>query len=134
MNDVDMEDAVESYLAIRAARDKLRTDYEAKDADLKKDMSELEKIMLSVCNQVNADSLKTKHGTIMRKVEENYNCKDWDSFTKFILEHKAVHLLQRRIHQGSLKEFMSEHEGSGLPDGVDVFREYAISVRKSASK
>ena len=131
MNEVNMEEVVEAYLAIRSERERLLKDYESEDAKLKEDMDELEKSMLAVCNTVNADSLKTKHGTIMRKLDERYYCKDWDSFYKFLLDHDAVTLLERRIHQTNFREFMAQHEGAGLPDGVDVLRKYAISVRKA---
>ena len=134
MNEFNMEQAVEAYLAIRSERDRLLSEYEEQDAKLKADMAELEKSMLDVCNTVNVDSLKTKHGTIMRKLNERYYCKDWDSFYRFLLDHDAVALLERRIHQTNFREFMSQHEGAGLPDGVDVMREYAISVRKASSK
>lgn len=132
MNDINMEDAVETYLSIRAERERILKQYEEADAALKADMAEIEKVMLDVCNNVNVDSLKTKHGTIMRRINERFYCTDWDSFGKFVLEHDAVALLEKRIHQGNFREFMSQNEGSGLPDGVNVMREYAISVRKSS--
>ena len=54
----------------------------------------------------------------------------------FILEHQAVDLLQRRIHQSNFKSFLSEHtiEAEGLPPGVSIFRELNITVRKPTSR
>ena len=48
-------------------------------------------------------------------------------------DNEAVELLERRIHQGNFKEFMSEHQQDGLPPGVNVMREFGIVVRKPAS-
>jgi hypothetical protein len=89
--------------------------------------------MLIVCNDTNADSIKTQHGTVIRKLNERFYCNDWDNFRQFVLDNEAVELLERRIHQSNFKEFMSEHQQDGLPPGVNVMREFGIVVRKPAS-
>jgi hypothetical protein len=129
---VNTEELVEAYLAIRTQREILLRTYEEQDKALKADMVKLEAAMLAVCNQVNADSIKTTHGTVMRKLNERFFCQDWDNFYKFVLEHEAPHLLERRISQSNFKEFMKDHEDSGLPPGVNVMREYGVTVRKSS--
>lgn len=134
MSNVDVEELVGAYLAIRREREHLLRQYESADAALKADMAEVEAMMLAVCNEVNADSIKTQHGTVMRKLNERFFCNDWDGFRKFVLEHEAVELLEKRIHQSNFKQFLSEHEGDGLPPGVNVMREYGISVRKSSNQ
>lgn len=132
MSNINVEELVEAYLAIRTERDRVLKEYESVDAELKKDMSELEAMMLGVCNEVNADSIKTAHGTVMRRLNERYICNDWDGFREFVLENQVVDLLEKRIHQGNFKQFFAEHEGEGLPPGVSVMREYGVSVRKSS--
>lgn len=126
------DELVEAYLLIRSEREKLLREYELADAKLKEDMAQLEVVMLEMCNAVNADSIKTKHGTVMRKLNERYFCQDWDNFYKFVLDNEAVQLLERRIHQGNFKEFLKDHESDGLPPGVNVMREFGVSVRKSS--
>jgi hypothetical protein len=126
------DELVEAYLAIRSQREKLARDYEAADNALKEDMAKLEAVMLEMCNSVNADSIKTRHGTVMRKLNERFFCQDWENFYKFVLDNEAVQLLERRIHQSNFKEFMKDHDGDGLPPGVNVMREFGISVRKAS--
>jgi hypothetical protein len=128
----DTEQLVEAYLLIRSERDRLAREYEVADARLKEDMTKLEMVMLDLCNSVNADSIKTKHGTVMRKLNERFFCQDWDNFYKFVLDNEAVQLLERRIHQSNFKQFLSEHDGDGMPPGVNVMREYGVSVRKAS--
>jgi hypothetical protein len=132
VSNINVEELVEAYLAIRTERDRVLKEYESVDAELKKDMGELEAMMLGVCNEVNADSIKTAHGTVMRRLNERYICNDWDGFREFVLENQVVDLLEKRIHQGNFKQFFAEHEGEGLPPGVSVMREYGVSVRKSS--
>jgi hypothetical protein len=126
------DELVEAYLGIRTERERLLRDYELADAKLKEDMSKLEAVMLEMCNAVNADSIKTKHGTVMRKLNERFFCQDWDNFYKFVLDNEAVQLLERRIHQGNFREFLRENVNDGLPPGVNVMREYGVSVRKAS--
>ena len=97
-------------------------------------MEGLERSMLQACSDINADSIRTQHGTVMRSIKERFFCSDWDNFKKFVLEHGAVDLFERRIHQKNFKEFMSEHKDDGLPPGVNAMREMAITVRKATER
>ena len=124
MNNLD--ELVKIYLTIREERAKL----EEQDKKLKEDMEVISQAMLVICNESNADSVKTHAGTVIRQVKDRFYCSDWDGFKDFVLENNAVDLLERRIHQTNLKEFISEHQADGLPPGVNCMREFAISVRK----
>lgn len=132
MSLVNTEEIVEAYIALRSERDLLLRDYEQKDQSLKAEMTKLEAVLLDICNTVNADSIKTAHGTVMRKLNERFFCQDWDNFYNFILENEAPQLLERRVHQANFKEFMAGHEQDGLPPGINVMREYGVTVRKSS--
>lgn len=129
---LDTEEVVKAYLAIRNERERILREYEAQDAKLKEDLKKIEAVLLDVCNTINADSIKTSLGTVMRKLNERYFCGDWDNFRKFVLENEALELFEKRIHQGNFKQFMEDHEGEGLPPGVNVMREYGITVRKAS--
>ena len=128
---VNTEDLVEAYLEIRSARDTLLKEFEIKDTELKSELTELEQMMLAVCNEIGADSIKTPVGTLMRQIKDRYVCSDWDNFYKFVLEHQAPQLLEKRIHQGNFKQFYQELDG--LPPGVNVMREFSITVRKPSN-
>ena len=132
MSNANVEELVEVYLAIRTAREALAAEYDAQDKALKADLSEVETLMLGVCNEVNADSIKTRHGTVMRSLKERAVCSDWDNFKVFLQDNDLIDLLERRIHQGNFKEFMKDHESDGLPPGVNVMREFGITVRKAS--
>ncbi len=132
MSEVNTEQLVEAFIAIRNHREKLLREYETADEALKAESNQVESALLDICNSVNADSIKTGHGTVMRKLNERFFCQDWDNFYKFMLDNEAVQLLERRIHQGNFKEFMKEHEGDGLPPGVNVMREFGVTVRKNS--
>jgi hypothetical protein len=134
MSSVNIEKLVEIYLTIRTEREALLSKYETEDQKLKLDMKQIEIEMLSICNEVNANSINTTHGTVMRKLSERFYCNDWDGFKQFVRDEDALDLFERRIHQGNFKQFMASKDADdGLPPGVNVMREYGITVRKSSS-
>jgi hypothetical protein len=131
--ELNLDELVKIYLTIRNEREKLKSGWEVKDGELEQEMKLLEQSMLTVCNDTNASSIRTESGTVIRSLKERFTTNDWDNFKKFVLDNEAIDLLERRIHQGNFKEFMAEHQGEGLPPGVNVMREFTIVVRKPSN-
>ncbi len=124
------EKLVKTYVAIRDERNKLAREFEAKDKDLANDLVSIEQALLSSCNEIGADSIRTGFGTVIKSTKENFVCGDWVNFKEFIKNEDAIEILQQRIHQGNLKEFLSNREDEGLPPGISTMREFKITVRK----
>ena len=134
MSDVKLDDLVTTYLTIRTERNTLKNQWEIRDAELKTDLEQLEQAMLVACNEINADSIRTGSGTIIKSLKETYTCGDWDNFKQFVVENNALDLLQQRISQANFKEFMTTRQDEGLPPGISTLREFGITVRKPTSK
>jgi hypothetical protein len=130
---VNTDELVETFITLRNERDRMRNEWEEKDSVIKEDMTKLEQALLALCNEANATSIKTDKGTVIRKLNERFFCSDWDNFRDYVLQHQALELLERRIHQGNFKEFIAEREAEGMPPGVNVIREYGVTVRKPTS-
>ena len=128
MNNADQ--LVETYLTIRKKRETLKAEFDTADRELKDDLEKIEAALLDICNTTNTSGLKTAHGTVSRQVKDRYTCSDWDNFKKFVETEGSIDLLERRIHQTNFKQFMTDRAGEGLPPGVNVMREYAITVYK----
>ena len=118
------------YIKIRDAKDKLTADYKQHYADLEEQMDVLETEMLETCKSMNADSIRTKAGTIIRSIKSRYWTNDWDSMYRFIKDNDAYGLLEKRLHQTHMKEFLSENPDL-LPMGLNVESEYTVVVRRS---
>ena len=131
--ETNLDELVKIYLTIRNEREKLKSSWEVNDGELEQEMKLLEQSMLTVCNDTNASSIRTESGTVIRSLKERFTTNDWDNFKKFVLDNEAIDLLERRIHQGNFIEFMAEHQGEGLPPGVNVMREFTIVVRKPSN-
>ena len=133
-NKVQLDDYVGAYIAIRNQRDALKRKYELDDSSLKDELKKLEAVMLMECNNINADSIKTGSGTIIKTLRENFVCSDWDGLKSFIMENNLIELLQQRLHNGNLKEYLVNHGNDGLPPGINSIREYNIVVKKPTNK
>jgi len=130
---VDLDKLTAIYIKIRDARSDKKREFEAQDKELEDQLSVLASQMLDTCKDMGADSIRTPHGTIIRTVKSRYWTNDWDSMYDFIEKHGAFGLLEKRLHQTNMKDFLSENPDV-LPMGLSVESEYTVSVRRSKEK
>ncbi len=119
-----------------AAYINMRTAIQEKEEEVKKLKEQQNLIsdrMLELCAKEDIDSVKTPFGTLTRRVYSSYWTSDWDRMYKFIAENEAYHLLEKRIHNGNMREFLEENPDV-LPMGLQSDRRYAVSVRKPTNK
>lgn len=124
---------VGAYRKIRAAMEEKQAAFDAEFSALKEQLEAVSDQILSICNEQNLDSLKTKNGTVTRRTATRYWTSDWQSMYDFIREHDAPYLLEQRIHNGNMKQFMDENPGT-LPVGLNADTKYKITVRKPTNK
>jgi hypothetical protein len=126
----DLDKLTAIYLKIRDTRAENKREFENVDKDLEEQQKMLAEQMLDSCKEIGADSIKTPHGTIIRSVKSKYWTGDWDSMYTFIKEHNAFGLLEKRLHQTNMKDFLNENPDA-LPMGLNVESEYTIVVRRA---
>jgi replicative superfamily II helicase len=129
MSEVTADKLISAYIKLRTARQQLAQQFETADAELKEKQTKVSNMLLDICKEMGADSIKTTYGTASRKLSTRYRTTDWDSMYKFIKEHDAFHLLEQRIHQTNMKA-MLEETPELVPMGLSSDSEYVISVRK----
>ncbi len=115
---------------------KIRNAIKDKDEEIKKLKEQQEKVsdeLLKLCESQEADGLKTPSGTVSRRVISSYWTSDWEQMYAFIEEHKSPHLLEKRIHNGNMKEFLADNPDL-TPAGLQAKSRYAVSVRKPPNK
>ena len=131
MDDKPSVDAlVNVYIKIRDARDTARKEADRIEADFEEQLDIINQQILKICEETGADSIKTAHGTAIRTVKSRYWTNDWERFYDFIFEHKVPELLERRVHQTNIKQFLEENPDL-LPAGLNVDSAYSITVRRS---
>jgi hypothetical protein len=115
---------------------KIRTAIQDKDQEIKKLKEQQDKVsdeLLKLCESQEADGLKTPSGTVSRRVTSTYWTSDWEQMYVFIKEHDAPQLLEKRIHNGNMKEFLADNPDV-VPEGLQAKTRYTISVRKPPKK
>lgn len=127
MSDVTADRLVKAYIKIRDARQELSK----KDSDLEEKQNLIQSKLLEICKDTGAESLRTEFGTVTRRISKKYWTHDWDSFYKFIKDHNAFPLLQRRISTTAMAEFLEEYPDLH-PPGLNVDASYAVSVRRKS--
>jgi hypothetical protein len=127
------EQLVVQYIKLREAIYDLEEKHEAAVKVLKNEQDKISDQLVSVCNTLNADSIRTPAGTISRTVSTRYWVSDWENMYNFIREHDAVHLLERRVHSTHMKQFLEENPDL-LPIGLQVDSRYTVRVRKASNK
>ena len=125
-----VDELVTVYIKIRDARDAARKQADEIDADFEEQLDVINQQILEICKETGADSIKTKHGTAIRTIKSRYWTNDWERFYDFMFEHNVPELLERRIHQTNIKQFLEENPDL-LPAGLNVDSAYSITVRRS---
>lgn len=128
--ELSAEKLAEVYIKIRDRRAQIKEKFEEEDADLRGQLDLLAGKMLDICEAQGADSLRTKVGTIIRKIDTRYWTSDWESFYDFVHDNDAFPLLEKRIHQTNMKQFLEENPDI-CPMGLQSDSKYSIVVRRS---
>ena len=127
---VDMDKLAAVYIKIRDKRAVAKKEFDERDKGLEEQMQIVADEMLEACKRIGADSIKTPHGTIIRSVKSRYWTNDWDSMYSFIEGQGAFGLLEKRLHQTNMKDFLAENPDL-YPVGLNVENSYTVVVRRS---
>lgn len=128
---MDATKLVSVYIKMRDAKDALTREYEAKINEVKEQMELIEQALLEICKETGQDGGKTAYGTFSRTVKTRYWTNDWSSMYSFIKDNDAIQLLEQRVHQGNMKQFLTENPGL-LPEGLNTDSKYSITVRRAS--
>ena len=118
-----------TYLRIRAERSMLSAKYKEEDGNLIRQLDVIKQAMLDHCEDHNVESVRTSEGLFFRSTKKKYWVSEWDAIHKLIVEENAPQLLDKRINQANLREFLEENPDL-KPEGLEIEEEVTISVRK----
>jgi len=117
------------YRKIRDRVQLLTKEYESQVEELKAQQNEIKIAMKDQMLALGSSSIRTSEGTIILAQKVRYYTDDWDSFKTFVVEHEALDLFEKRIHQTNMVTFLEENPGV-VPAGLNSMTEYDVSVRK----
>jgi len=127
--EVPVERIISTFLKIRGVKEALTKEYEAKVSDLDEQMGLLKHKLLQICKETGVTSLGTGNAVAYRTVKTRYWTNDWEKFYSFMREHGKMELLEKRIHQSHMKEFLEE-KPEARPQGLQIDQEYEITIKR----
>jgi hypothetical protein len=133
MSDMKADELVLAYRKIRDVLHAKEEAYKEEVADLRAQQDVLSAALLDLCNEQNLDSIRTPAGTVTRTVSSRYWTNDWESMYEFIRENDAMYLLEQRLHNGNMKQFLTDNPDE-LPVGLQAATKYVVRVRKPTAK
>ena len=120
------------YINIRTMRELLKERFESEDSVLEGQLALIESHLLDVLNSTDADSISTTHATVIRRVSKRYSTTNWNEVYKLVAKHGAFAVLEKRIHNTNMRQFLEEHPDE-YPAGLNVDSRYAVTVRRKTS-
>jgi len=126
---IPLDKLAKVYRKIKTQIDTLTQEYDTQVEALKAQQDQIKFAMKDTMKTLGVSTVRTEFGTVSLVTKTRYSTQDWDSFKKFILEHEVVDLLEKRIAQTNMANFLEENPGV-LPPGLNAMTEYDISVRK----
>lgn len=113
------------YVKIRDARRELAK----KDEELKEQLDTVADKLREICSEQGASVIRTPHGTISLRNNKHYWTSDWDSFFRFLKEKDAFSLVQHRIHNANMAQFLEENPDLH-PPGLQANVEQTVVIIK----
>lgn len=124
-----IETLAATYIKIRSAIEDMKERHKTELEELETQFDTVASGILDFCNEHNLDSVRTPAGTISRRVKSRYWTNDWQSMYEFVKQHDALFLLEQRIHNAHMQQFLEENPEL-LPVGLQADRKYVVQVRK----
>jgi len=127
---VKPEQLVKTFLKIKKRRAEISADFKEEDDKLKSQQDTVKKALLDHCKEHSVESVRTTEGLFYRSVKTRYWTSDWESMYEFVRENDVPEFFEKRLNQGHVKQFLEENPES-VPQGLNVDREYMISIRRN---
>lgn len=130
---IDASALAKEYIELKGDLEALEAQHKQEQAVLKDRMDEIRAQLNILCNTQGASSIRTPYGTIIRTTTTRYWTNDWGSLHDVVLRYNAPYLLEKRICNSAMKEFLEEHP-EAHPAGMNADSAYTVMVRRPTKK
>ena len=124
--ELNAEKLVKIYVKIR---DRRREIYK-EDKELEEQLNLISNEILQICKEQGSSLIRTKHGTISKRIKKSYHTSDWHELYNFVKEHDAFALLQQRLNNANMEQFLEENPDLH-PPGLYADTTMSVVITKS---
>jgi hypothetical protein len=126
---VTMDRLTKVYIKMRDKLSELTREYETAEAAIKAQQAEIASAMKDILQNAGGESMRTSSGTVALKTSTRYYIQDWEAMHRFIIDNDAAFLLEKRIAQKNMSDFLEQNPGT-VPPSLNTMSELSISVTK----
>lgn len=98
--------------------------------DIKAKREKVQNALNEACRLLNVTSLKNNVGTLSRTLKTRYWTDNWPLMYEFMKTHDALELMEKRIAQGNMKDFLDKNPDV-IPPGLQSTQEYQVVIRRN---
>jgi len=125
----DFEMRVAQYVQLRAMIKKDDDDHKEAMKEKRETLDALNNLLLQHLEQIKADNVRTKAGTVYRTAKRSASTADFKAFWDFVVAHEMWDLVDRKPNVTAVSEYLEENKA--LPPGVNLNSTYVVGVRKA---
>jgi hypothetical protein len=126
---MDVDKRVGQYIQLRDIIKQMKAKHEAELAPYIQAQEALNKLLLNALNNVKAENMRTKHGTLYKKNNKSASIVDKQAFWDFVVANKLWELVDKRANAQACADYADEHKE--FPPGVNYTNFHTAGVRKS---
>jgi hypothetical protein len=124
-----MDKLARLHRKMQARIQEITREMEAKIEEVKRQQDAVDMAIKDIMLASGAKSVKTADGTVILGEKTRFYAQDWDAFKEFVKQRDALDLLEKRIAQRNMAQFLEDNPGD-VPPGLNSTSEYTVSVRK----
>ena len=124
-----LDKLVRVYRKMRDKLQELDREYTTQMEAIKEQQDAVKNAIKEQMQALGSKSVSTPSGTAILSKKVRYSTQDWDSFKEFMVQHNALDLLEKRIAQTNMAQFLEENP-TLVPPGLNSDAFYDVSVRK----
>jgi hypothetical protein len=119
---------VEKYRQLRDKKKEVEDRHKTELAPFKQAMEQIETMLLSGLNQLNANSVQTPAGTAYRTTRTSYGVEDPAAFRAWVEAQNKPEFYENRVSKEALEAYVAA--GNPLPPGLKVSSVTTVNIRK----
>ena len=120
-----IEQLVKIDKKMEAKIDELETEVK----DIKEQREKVRETILEMMKEQGLESTRTASGTVTRVTTDRYWSSDWAAMHEYIMEHGAIYLLEKRVAQKAMDEWLATHPDDH-PPGLNISSKHTVKITK----
>ena len=130
MDTPSMDKLTMIYVKIREKKKELQAKFDADIEVLDDQMKTCAGVMKDMLVAAGGTSMKTPHGTVYTTQKTKFYPMDWDVFGDWVIKQGTIDLLEKRVAQTNMKQWLEQHP-TNPPPGLQAETEITVTVRKT---